>query len=149
MKKRAESPTYAYPLRRIWSEEGVPLLMVVIKCDLPEDIHPRINAYYHALTDALLHHCEHRLFAERRAAFLSDENPRRRYTHRRISLTVSIQGLYQENTCLVNRTLSQDGRAIFATTERFSSATGNILPAKKDKKQKRPQLSGQQTKSVV
>ncbi len=133
--KNKDIPTpVTFPLRRAWTEDGFPLLTLTIKLSLPQGTHPYTVDYYQTLAALLIDHCEHVLLPQLTHDYRADEDPRRRYTHRRHALTVSCIGECRGDFLQVFRTLTvlEGGYPMTVThTDLFSVENGKCLPPHK------------------
>ncbi len=137
MKKSLPSPV-SLPLCRIYDEEGVPLLSLSIKISDTDTLHPRVLSYCQEMASHILGYCDTDLFPRLKHAYLSNSDPRRRFTHRRSFLRAVFSVEYHEKNLFLHRTITYiQGAFSQSKTDAavFHAESGTLTPpAKKAKK---------------
>lgn len=125
---------------KVYREEGVALLL--LRCS-EEPILPlatpcadrRLDAFCTEMKKEVIAFAERECVPALRAAYLSDENPKKRFTVRPQILTFTRTFGEEENTLIlsVTCTLSFRGKVLTKTEKilRFDKETGFLLPSKK------------------
>ncbi|MGM9609753.1 MAG: hypothetical protein ACI3XE_05985 [Eubacteriales bacterium] len=118
-------------IRKLWLEEGVPVLELVMQFPETEGLPASIGAYYDALAAAFIENAERELYPTAREAYLRDPSPAKRFSFRRFRLKTVCTALKWKNCLSVTRKIewSAGGEKKRVTEgEVFSLPCGHLVP---------------------
>lgn len=118
-------------IRKLWLEEGVPVLELVMQFPETAGLPASVGAYYDALAAAFIENAERELYPTAREAYLRDPSPAKRFSFRRFCLKTVCTALKWKNCLSVTRKTewSAGGEKKEVTEgEVFSLPGGHLVP---------------------
>lgn len=118
-------------IRKLWLEEGVPVLELMMQFPETAGLPASVGAYYDALAAAFVENAERELYLTAREAYLRDPSPAKRFSFRRFRLKTVCTALKWKNCLSVTRKIewSAGGEKKEVTEgEVFSLPGGHLVP---------------------
>ena len=118
-------------IRKLWLEEGVAVLELVMQFPETEGLSATVGTYYDALAAAFIENAERELYPTAREAYLRDPSPAKRFSFRRFRLKTVCHALKWKNCLSVTRKTewSAGGEKKERTEgEVFSLPDGHLVP---------------------
>lgn len=118
-------------VRKLWLEEGVPVLELMMQFPETTGLPASVGAYYDALAAAFIENAERELYPTAREAYLRDPSPAKRFSFRRFRLKTVCTALKWKNCLSVTRKIewSAGGEKKEVTEgEVFSLPDGHLVP---------------------
>ena len=118
-------------IRKLWLEEGVPVLELMMQFPETAGLPASVGAYYDALAAAFVENAERELYPTAREAYLRDPSPAKRFSFRRFRLKTVCTALKWKNCLSVTRKTewSTGGEKKEKTEgEVFSLPDGHLVP---------------------
>ena len=118
-------------IRKLWLEEGVPVLELMMQFPETAGLPDSVGAYYDALAAAFVENAERELYPTAREAYLRDPSPAKRFSFRRFRLKTVCTALKWKNCLSVTRKIewSAGGEKKEKNEgEVFSLPDGHLVP---------------------